>query len=146
LRRSISGRLRGWAPENASDFNSPIITDDIRERSLDNATTILVGARRSAAWRLFPANSDRFLWWREWTLSAPMHLWDGWRIAAGGKTACDTLWINENSGSQAGCGIAEWFRSQLFQEPDVDGNCRFWNKVCRSDAIKQSSRMTNHEM
>src|SRR3989440_8706220 len=30
----------------------------------------------------------------------------------------------------------------MVQEPDVDGNCRFWNKVCRSDAIKHSSRMT----
>src|SRR5438128_4360935 len=30
----------------------------------------------------------------------------------------------------------------MVQEPDVDGNCRFWNKVCRSDAIKHSSRIT----
>src|SRR5260370_936851 len=32
----------------------------------------------------------------------------------------------------------------MVQEPDVDGNCRFWNKVCRSDAIKHSSRITRN--
>jgi len=28
------------------------------------------------------------------------------------KTACDTLWFNENSGSKADCGIAGWFTTQ----------------------------------
>src|SRR6267143_2022491 len=70
-------------------------------------------------------------------LSARMHDWDGWRIIAGGKTACDTLWFNENSGSQAECGIVEWFRSRMLMATAVSGT-----RSDVSDAIKHSSRIT----
>jgi len=40
--RSIRGWMRASARENARPFNRPVISDDIRDSSLDNANTILL--------------------------------------------------------------------------------------------------------
>src|SRR5439155_5782504 len=112
--------MRGYARENASDFNSPVIAITFaRARSItrtlsSSCATICPEALISRRQRPAFCGGEN-------GLSARMHHWDGWRIVAGGKTACDTLWFNENSGSQADCGIVEWFRSRMLMATAVSG-------------------------
>src|SRR5437667_10815927 len=96
--------MRGYARENASDFNSPVIAITFaRSRSItrtlsSSCATIcrvaLISRRQRPA---FCGGEDG--------LSARVHQWDGWRIVEWRKRACDAVRFNENSGSQAEWGI-----------------------------------------